>query len=501
MRLRQPLQVFSHFIEKDTMKILYLTILFWFTSIALMAQEGQSFDHEEKFCADSIKSWTQDILSEVSKGHPGMYRYTEKPVFDSLITVMLQTVNDSLTTIEYYRKLKPLFAQIGCLHTSVNLSQKADDYYKEGLQFIPIEVFINDDRQVFVTKNYGEENEIPLESEIISINDQPISEILDILYAAVPSDGYNQTLKTILLNYRFSSWYQSMISTTNSFVVKTRLNGETTSHHLTGVSKKTFPTMKSIMKGDEEQLKFEVRDDIGFLTVRTFAKSDIRENGQKFDRFVKSTFKTLNQLQLENLVIDLRNNTGGTDGNAAFLTAHFFDQSFKYWKHQVEMTEYISKQFKFLYRIFYKMPKKVDSTYYWKGANGWLTKEFNYYKVQKPASNNYMGTVYILTNGGCMSSCADLVAILSHNKKAVVIGQETGGGYQGNTSGMMPTTKIKGNLQMVTPLQKYTNAVDPNTNFGRGTIPDYIVKPTLENWMNKKDAEMELVQELINSKN
>ncbi len=99
-----------------------------------------------------------------------------------------------------------------------------------------------------------------------------------------------------------------------------------------------------------------------------------------------------------------------------------------------------------------------------------------------------------------MSSCADFTAILTSNEKAVVVGQETGGGYQGNTSGMMPSTDFKGNLQVVTPLQKYTNAVDPNKNIGRGTIPDHIIKPTLDNWMNKKDAEMELVRELIDSK-
>jgi len=42
-----------------------------------------------------------------------------------------------------------------------------------------------------------------------------------------------------------------------------------------------------------------------------------------------------------------------------------------------------------------------------------------------------------------MSSCADVVAILSYNKKALFIGDETGGGYQGNNSGMTPETKVQ----------------------------------------------------------
>jgi hypothetical protein len=47
------------------------------------------------------------------------------------------------------------------------------------------------------------------------------------------------------------------------------------------------------------------------------------------------------------------------------------------------------------------------------------------------------------------------------------------------------------------PLQKYTNAVDLTKNFGRGTIPDYQLTPTFDDWVNKKDIEMEFVLQLI----
>lgn len=482
--------------QKD-MKALSLLTLLVLSMTSLSAQERENFDPGEKFPADSIKSWTHDILSEASSAHPGMYRYTEKSEFDSLIKSMLLTVNDSLTTIEFYRKLKPLFAQIGCLHTSVTLSKEAKEYYQKVLKFIPIEVFINDDRQVFVTKNHDEENKITLGSEILSINNQPTSEIMDVLYHAVPSDGYNQTLKALMLNHRFAFWYQSMISTTDSFSIEVRTANQTRTYNLPGVTEEVFPSFESVEHANEKQLRFELEGDIGLLTVHSFAKSVIKKNGQNFDKFIQQAFKTLNEKEVKNLVIDLRNNTGGTDGNAAFLTSYFFDKPFKYWQHPVEMTEDMAEQFKIWYRIFYKMPKKVDSTYYWKGANGWLTKEFNYYKVQKPAKHNYKGTVYLITNGACMSSCADVVAILSHNNKAKVVGQETGGGYQGNTSGMMPTTKIPANLEMTIPLQKYTNAVDPKKNIGRGTIPDFMTTPSLQSRMKKRDVEMELVNELI----
>ena len=148
-----------------------------------------------------------------------------------------------------------------------------------------------------------------------------------------------------------------------------------------------------------------------------------------------------------------------------------------------------------MYKLFYRKPLKKDSTYHWQTT--WFTNEFDYYKMQKPAKFPFEGRVFLLTNGLCLSSCADVVAILAHNRKVKVVGQESGGGYQGNTSGIMPKTKIPTGLEITVPLLKYTNAVDPMVNIGRGTIPDYLVIPTLDDWIEKKDIEMEFVMGLI----
>jgi len=54
-------------------------------------------------------------MTELSRKHPDFNRYTTKERFDFLIDSTIQTITDSLTTIEFYRKVKPLFAHIGCL--------------------------------------------------------------------------------------------------------------------------------------------------------------------------------------------------------------------------------------------------------------------------------------------------------------------------------------------------------------------------------------------------
>jgi len=466
------------------------------TPLLVHGQEKKSFEYDEKFPIDSIKIWTKDLMTELSTSHPGYYRFTTPERFNFIIDSTLLTVREPLTTIQYYRKLKPLISQIGCLHTSVTLS---DQYYKfiaDTYKLFPFEVYINDKNQAFITKNHSTNKDIPLKSEILTINDRPVSEIIRILRNAIPSDGYNQTLKTLLLCHRFSFWYQTAIELSELYTLEIKTDSGIKKYQLQGVDGKVFPTENALGKTDEEQLLFKIEDNIGYLTIRTFAKTKIKRNKQKFKKFIKESFENLENNGIKNLVIDLRYNTGGTDGNAALLASYFFDTPFRYWE-KVEVTESIAEQIKGANRIFYKKPVKIDTSYHWLGARSWLTKEFDYYKTQKPAKKNFKGKTYLITNGLCMSSCSDFVAIISDNTKAEVVGQESGGGFQGNTSGMMPTNTILKNIEITIPLQKYTNAVNLKKNRGRGIVPDYSIQPTLDDWIEKNDIELQFTRSLI----
>ena len=173
----------------------------------------------------------------------------------------------------------------------------------------------------------------------------------------------------------------------------------------------------------------------------------------------------------------------------------FFDTNFRYCD-RIEVTETFAKAIKGKELSEFRKPIFKDSV--WLMQKLKKSTEFDFYEEQKPAPNNYTGKVYILINGLCASSCADIAAILSYNKKAVFIGEETGGGFQGNTSGIVAVATIKpGNFILALPFQKYFNAVDPTLNVGHGTLPDYPVELTPEDLIKGNDIAMKKVLELI----
>ena len=160
-----------------------------------------------------------------------------------------------------------------------------------------------------------------------------------------------------MLNHRFAFWYQAIIDESQNFEVEILSNDKWQRIDVQGISKEVFPTMDSLESSHKKQLNFKIANDVGVLTIHSFAKSVIKRNGQNFKKFIKATFKDLDEKQIKNLVVDLRYNTGGTDGNAALLASYFFDKPFRYWD-RIEVTEAIAKEIKGVYKLFYRKPLK-----------------------------------------------------------------------------------------------------------------------------------------------
>ncbi len=87
---------------------------------------------------------------------------------------------------------------------------------------------------------------------------------------------------------------------------------------------------------------------------------------------------------------------------------------------------------------------------------------------------------------------------MNEHTKSIFIGEETGGGYFGNTSGTsleltLPNTKLKIDI----PILKFVLDVKKGES-GRGIIPNYKIEPTFKEFINGYDTELEYAKKLIN---
>ena len=391
----------------------------------------------QKFAADTVLKAIDEVTRELSIKHPGFYRYHSKEDFNQYIDSVKATVRDSLTELEAYLKLKPIISYMDCIHTGLSLPQEYKDYQNQKPNLFPFQVYCFGSR-AFVFKNFSTCNSIATGDEILSVNGQGMDKIILKLLRLIPSDGYNLTRKYRALYFQFPGWYRN-IDLKESFLVVVNQHGKEQAYQIEGK-------------------KFK----------------DIAEEG-----FLLEPKRTIQlEFKIENKI------------------SYCFDKPFRYWD-RIEVTQAVANEIHgAALRMFYRKPVQKDSIWLWQRAR--YSDEFNFYMEQKPARNNCRGKVYVLMNGFCMSSCADVIAILSYNKKVTLIGQETGGGYQGNNSGMIPDSKVKPfDFTLSVPLQKYVNHVDRSMNIGRGTMPDYVINRTIDDLLKGEDLELNLANELI----
>jgi C-terminal processing protease CtpA/Prc len=117
--------------------------------------------------------------------------------------------------------------------------------------------------------------------------------------------------------------------------------------------------------------------------------------------------------------------------------------------------------------------------------------------TQQPSKPSFTGKVYILINGNSFSTTSEFLSHAHARKRAKFIGEESGGGYYGNTSGpgvllTLPNTK----LQAYVPLMTYYMAVHEYKAASHGVVPDYPVKYTIDELLAGSDKELALALEL-----
>ncbi|MCD2424621.1 S41 family peptidase [Niabella pedocola] len=452
----------------------------------------------KKYTPEQCIRMIQEAADALRSFQPGVYRYHTREDFDRYLDSIKATVQAPLTELELYRKLKPLVSRIGCLHTDLVTAVNYKGLLNKTPNLLPLQVYGTGER-AFVVKNYTTNNGIVAGDEIMAINGRPMPDVLRQLLAAIPSDGYNQTMKYLALYHMFPLWYRSIIEVADTFTVTIKHNGIPSVYVLPAAQKKNIEQDGFLRELHyPRQLEFNITGNTGVLTIHTFANSLIRKGDQNFKVFIDRAFAALNAKGIPDLIVDLRYNTGGSDANAAYFTRFFFDKPYRYW-YRIEVTEKVAGKIRGLAGIWYRKPVKKDSTWLWQ--KGKRVRDFDFYEQQYPSENAYKGNVYVLINGFCMSSCADVASVLSYNRKAVFVGTETGGGFQGNNSGIMPGINLRPSKMVLTvPLQQYFTAVDPEMNVGKGTLPDLPVIMTIDELARGIDKPMEAAMDLIRSR-
>jgi hypothetical protein len=434
----------------------------------LFYARAQDLDPGRKFGPAALQQDYKVFRDTLRALHGGLYRYKSKQQMDALFAQDEAKLTDSLNFREFFGLVAHTASSIEDGHTNVRIPVALQHFLSDKALLFPVQL------RFFDTKAYVicDTHDFPAATEIISINNVSVNTIRKKLFTYMTSDGAIETEKYWKINQadnKFFWMYDMIYGPQRQFDVVYRIAGKTEHKVVNAVPLAQVGCMRPNPKyNDTTLLKTIVKDVIGIMTVKTFYNDFLKGGQRQFTGFLDSSFNALNAQHIDKLIIDIRSNGGGNDGNSALLVSYFIDHPFPFYR-------------------------SLTST-----RKVFTVKDHSGLGIQQPNKIQFPGKVVILTNGKSFSAAADFAAFMRSNNRAQFVGEETGGGYEGNTSGprqeiFLPNTGIEVDV----PENMYVNDVKTPKLHGRGTIPDYIIMPSVDDYIAVRDVQMDFAIKLL----
>jgi hypothetical protein len=419
-----------------------------------------------KMPAEALRKDFAFMTDTLQKIHAGLYRYQQKRALDQLFDSCRNSITNNMTLADFYALTRFAVAAIKDGHSNCRLPETAMKNYFDSVKVFPAMVlFINNKSYILCCR----QNDSVSQTELISIDGHDMKSVIDRLFNYIPSDGNIDSRKNWEMPEQFQLLYGSRYGFRDHFTVryKTR-QGEIHSAVLSAehikdiICAQPFPRPTRYL-----ELSFP-SNGIALLSIKTFLDDFLHSTAENFAGFLDSAFQVLKEKNISKIVIDIRSNQGGNDGNGWLLYSYLSAKPFMYYASKETVSEKFSP---------------ADHP------------ELN---IHQPQNNRFAGKVFILENGRSFSGSAEFASIVKTNQRGIFIGEECGGAYDGNTSGsenmvVLPYSRISIRI----PLVKYTMSVRPITPADRGVIPDFIFYQSIDDIAEHKDVQLLRALEVV----
>ena len=212
----------------------------------------------------------------------------------------------------------------------------------------------------------------------------------------------------------------------------------------------------------EETLSFPISGEvipgsgIGYIRISTFS-ADYHLMALLWDDLLSNLIDA--EDQITGLILDLRQNSGGSSGLAFNFAGYFFDEEFTLFQ-----------------------------SLYFNNLSGKFELSDHPARIQ-PAPLYYEGPIAVLISSNCFSACEAFVYMLQHGGRATLIGHTPTAGAFGEVG--RGQYKMPDDLTMQFPTGRSETLDGTLLIEGTGVIPDILVPVTQESALGQVDAVLE----------
>ena len=509
--------------------------LLFFAGIFLLSSCVSVKKYNEKLetpvAAEKLKADVDYTQHQLEKLHPKLYWYISKESLDFKFDSLKTTIKKPLKPQQFYEKLAPVIADIREGHLRLysvekKLTKKEIRDLKKQKGLLSRFNFWVEDNRVFVKDNPDSIANMNVGTEIISIHDIPLKNLIEKYKPFVNSDGFNTTFQTYSMASRWPTFFTEEFGILDSVKVSALYKNEHKTFYLhrekisKSELKKKEKQEKKITKSEKgktrdyniisksfnRDLQFPLQDStVAYMKIKTFSGTYSR-------KFYRESFATLKKSPAEFLILDIRDNLGGSLAEINNLYSYLVSENFQFINN-IEVTSRASMLQADYFREFPPLLKPLAVLVYpfyfvgsalsvKKEGDRFLLRNNGFFSIKKPKKDHFKGKIYVLINGSSFSASSIIASKLKDAKCAILVGEETGGANDGTVAGRYSTKKLP-NSRLKLPIGLMLIQPDITYTFTKkGVVPNKKILPSLEQIFQKKDVQLQWIfDDIENMKN
>ncbi len=466
------------------------------------------------------------VNHQLQKLHPNLYWYISKEKLDYQFDSLKQSIKTPLPPHLFFEKLAPIITKVKEGHLALTppmkrLTNKERKKVENQKGLFGRMNYVVDQNRLYVKDNADKFEGIKVGTEILKINDLPIQEYLKKYENYITGDGENTTFKKYALAGRWAIYFTVEKGIMDSVKIQTSYQNQIKDFYIhrepkTKVEKEEEKKLISTIKKNETQktkdynpvtrafnrdLQFLAADSsIAYMKVKTFS-------GDLSSKFYKQSFKRIKNNKSKYLILDIRDNLGGSLNEIHNLYSYLALEKFQFID-DIEITQYNSVLHADYFDEFPNALKPIAAIGYpfyaigtllsSKKKNGkFYLRNNNIISIKKPKKDAFEGKIYLLINGSSFSASAIIASKLKNDKRAFLVGEETGGANDGTVAGRYSTKQLP-HSHLYLPIGLML--IQPHITFGntrKGVTPDAEVISSLYDVLSKKDPQLDWIKKDI----
>lgn len=450
--------------------------------------------------------------------HPRLYKYDKKTVVDQRFDSAFQSLENDISGLDFLGLVSRLNASVNCGHLyTIPLGALRDEVRLKKV--LPFYIKLAG-REMHIFHDCSDVPAIPDGSRLLSINGRSTKEIYDRLLPGIATDGLittraNRLIERYFFNtyHGFDLYYHLHIDRSSVFEIeyeeyeskdvrRATLNGLSIDERKSRLQSNYQVDQEAWFKEPSPQFELNEESNFAVLTIsRSFHDSKVDPN---YDSLLQSAFSTIDEKGISNLIIDLRDNEGGSENQQMELISYLYDQPYQLYQ-SIYQSHLDFRPLKdvIMERDTAQLLFNNDDEYMRKLSNELWINNYEYgsnLRLQPPKPTVYKGQVYVLMNGLSFSSAGAMIADIKKTSDAVFIGEESGSVFEGPTGGISIVVKLpnSGIMVRISPNIHISSMYEQHP-IGHGVLPDHEIDYSVDDLVAGRDLEMEKALELISA--